>query len=434
MSFTELYTINQKVEFPRYAYTKTEEHQSPGIKADMPHLFDEPTTWRNFHRHVNWPQSTLLIVTPILAVYYGSSTELQSKTLLWTIVYYFITSLGVTAGYHRYWAHRSFECTRLTSILLCLAATGAFQGSIQWWSRGHRAHHRWTDTDKDPYSSPRGLFFSHIGWMLVSRPKSRLGYADVEDLKSDPLVRFQNKYYLYLAVMMAFIFPGLVAFFGWGDFQGGLVFAGLCRMVVLHHSTFCVNSLAHYLGETPYDDHHTPRNSWIVALMTGGEGYHNFHHEFPQDYRNAILWHQYDPTKWLIKSLSYFGMTYNLKMFPKNEIEKGRIQMIEKQVDALKSHLIFGPCPDKLPVLSLKAFEEAVVKEGKEWLILDGVIYDFFSKSFMSGTALGSPKFIPGAISSNSSAGGCPSSCIFVIKLVIFFPSSRFFESKPGVS
>jgi stearoyl-CoA desaturase (delta-9 desaturase) len=362
--------------FPPYAYTETENRQPPMANPNLPPLFDEPTTLRNFTKHVNWFQAIFLTSTPLLAIYSALHTPLQTKTFYWSILYYFITAFGITAGYHRYWAHRSYNCTKLTQIFLCLAGSGAFQGSIQWWSRGHRAHHRWTDSDKDPYAAPRGLFFSHFGWMLVNRPKNRIGYADTADLRSDPLVQFQHRYYLYFATTMAFLFPALVAGFGWGDFKGGLVFAGLCRLVFVHHATFSINSIAHYIGDTPYDDYHTPKNSWITALITCGEGYHNFHHEFPQDYRNAIFWYQYDPTKWFIKTLSFFGFTYGLKMFPSNEIEKGRVQMMEKKIDALKSKLKFGPQLKELPVYSLQEVHDMVATHNKRWVILDGMIYD----------------------------------------------------------
>ncbi|CEG76860.1 Putative Stearoyl-CoA desaturase (Delta-9 desaturase) [Rhizopus microsporus] len=375
MSVTQTQVVVEE-KFPPYAYTETENRQPPMANPNLPPLFDEPTTLRNFTKHVNWFQTILLTSTPLLAIYSAIHTPLQTKTFYWSILYYFITALGITAGYHRYWAHRSYNCTKLTQIFLCLAGSGAFEGSIQWWSRGHRAHHRWTDSDKDPYAAPRGFFFSHIGWMLVNRPKNRIGYADTADLRSDPLVQFQHRYYLYFATTMSFLFPALVAGFGWGDFKGGLVFAGLCRLVFVHHATFCVNSLAHYIGDTPYDDYHTPKNSWITALVTCGEGYHNFHHEFPQDYRNAILWYQYDPTKWFIRTLNFFGLTYGLKTFPSNEIEKGRVQMMEKKVNALKSKLKFGSQLKELPVYSIQEVHDMVATHNKRWVILDGMIYD----------------------------------------------------------
>lgn len=368
--------VQHTSKYPPYAYSKTEDRQLPLANPTMPPLFDEPTTLNNFVSHVNWLQSILLISTPLLGIYLASKTELQTKTLYWSIIYYLTTGLGITAGYHRYWAHNSYNCTKSTQVALCLAGSGAFQGSIHWWSRGHRAHHRWTDSDKDPYAAPRGFFFSHIGWMLINRPKNRIGYADTADLKADPLVRFQHRNYIYFAVFMAFIFPSLVAGFCWGDFKGGFVFAGLCRLVFIHHATFCVNSLAHYIGDTPYDDYHTPKDSWITAIVTCGEGYHNFHHEFPQDYRNAILWHQYDPTKWLIKGLSFFGLTYNLKTFSANEIKKGQVQMMEKKMDEIKQTIKFGRPLSELPVYTLEEYYDMVNVKDKKLILLDSILYD----------------------------------------------------------
>lgn len=122
-------------------------------------------------------------------------------------------------GYHRLWAHRAYRATLPLRWFYCFAGSGAVEGSIYWWSRGHRAHHRWTDTDKDPYSAHRGFFFSHFGWMLVNRPKNRIGYADVADLKAESVVAFQHKHYPYFALFFGFLLPTLVAGLGWGDFR-----------------------------------------------------------------------------------------------------------------------------------------------------------------------------------------------------------------------
>ncbi|KAI8335517.1 stearoyl-CoA desaturase [Chlamydoabsidia padenii] len=342
----------------------------------MPPLFDEPTTIQNFAKHVNWSQSLFLLSTPLIAIYGAWTTPLQTKTLYWAIFYYLVSGLGITGGYHRLWAHRSYHAPLITQIFFCLAGSSAIQGSIRWWSRGHRAHHRWTDTDKDPYAATRGFFFSHMGWMLVNRPNSRIGYADVADLKKDKLIQFQHAYYPWFALTMGFLFPCLVAGLGWGDYKGGLVYAGFCRLVFVHHATFCVNSLAHYIGETPFDDFHTPKDHWLTAFVTCGEGYHNFHHEFPQDYRNAIKWYQYDPTKWLIKTLSLFGLAHHLKKFPANEITKGQIQMQEKRLYNKKKSLSYGTPVDQLPVYTWQEFQNQVQAHGKQWILIEGILYD----------------------------------------------------------
>ncbi|KAG1048422.1 hypothetical protein G6F43_009188 [Rhizopus delemar] len=361
--------------------TKTEAMKPPLPKTQMPPLFDKPVTSKNWYQFVNWPQSILLLSTPLIALYGMFTTELTRKTLIWAIVYYFITGLGITAGYHRMWAHRAYRGSLLLRWLFSFAGAGAVEGSIYWWSRGHRAHHRWTDTDKDPYSAHRGFFFSHFGWMLVKRPNNRIGYADVADLKADSVVAFQHRLYPYFALGMGFLFPTLVAGLGWGDFRGGFFYAAVARLVFVHHATFCVNSLAHYLGEASFDDHNTPRDHWITALATLGEGYHNFHHQFPQDYRNAIKYTQYDPTKWLIIVLSWFGLAYELKEFPSNEVSKGRIFMQEKKIREEKSKLFYGVPLKDLPVYTWEEFQSLVLNENKKWILIEGVLYDV--KNFM---------------------------------------------------
>ena len=172
-------------------------------------------------------------------------------------------------------------------------AAGAVEGSCRWWSRGHRAHHRYVDTDRDPYAVVYGFWHAHVGWMLVRQDPEKIGHVDVDDLEADPLVRRDglfNRYYPLFALLMGFVLPTVVCGLGWGDWHGGYFIAGVARLVFVHHSTFFVNSLAHYAGDALFTDGHTARNSFITALLTLGEGYHNFHHEFPSDYRNGVMW------------------------------------------------------------------------------------------------------------------------------------------------
>lgn len=249
------------------------------------------------------------------------------------------------------------------------------EGSIRWWCRGHRAHHRFTDTPKDPYSAQKGLFWSHLGWMLVKEDSKNYGKVDISDLNRDPMVMFQHRHYIPLSIFFALVLPTLVCGLGWGDWLGGYFYAGITRLVLVHHATFCVNSLAHYLGEATYDDRRTPRDHLFTALMTFGEGYHNFHHEFPSDFRNAIEFWQYDPTKWLIMLLSKFNLVTCVKMFPENEIVKGKIHMIQKKIDGIKQSLDYGPDESSLPAYSWSEFTKKV-NQGKLWIILFNKVYD----------------------------------------------------------
>ncbi|KAJ3011136.1 hypothetical protein HKX48_007002 [Thoreauomyces humboldtii] len=327
-------------------------------------------------KDVDWLGTAVLVATPFIALYTIFFVPLCWQTALWTLSYYFFTGLGITAGYHRLWSHRSYEATRPYQVVAALAGAGAVQGSIKWWSRHHRAHHRWTDTDADPYSAHKGFWHSHILWIFMKEDHKKRGKVDMTDLNQDPLVMFQHKFFVPIMLFMGFVLPTIVAGFGWGDWRGGYYWAAITRLVFVQHATFCVNSLAHWLGETSFDDRNSPRDHYITALMTLGEGYHNFHHEFPSDFRNAVLFWQYDPTKWLIWMASKIGLTYNLNMFPDNEIQKGRLQMQAKKIEALKAKLDWGVPLESLPTVDFEEFQNLVKVEGRQLIIIEGLVYD----------------------------------------------------------
>ncbi|KAI7819244.1 delta-9 fatty acid desaturase [Gamsiella multidivaricata] len=381
--------------------TQTETRRDPLQHDELPPLFPEKITVFNIWKYLDYKHVIGLGLTPLIALYGLLTTEIQRKTLIWSIVYYYATGLGITAGYHRLWAHRAYTAGPAMSFVLALLGAGAVEGSIKWWSRGHRAHHRWTDTEKDPYSAHRGLFFSHIGWMLVKRPGWKIGHADVDDLAKNKLVQWQHKNYLFLVLFMGIIFPTLVAGLGWGDWRGGYFYAAILRLVFVHHATFCVNSLAHWLGDGPFDDRHSPRDHFITAFVTLGEGYHNFHHQFPQDYRNAIRFYQYDPTKWVIAICSFFGLASHLKTFPENEIRKGQLGMVEKKVLEKKTKLQWGTPISELPVMSFEDYQHACKNDNKKWILLEGVVYDV--ADFISEHP-GGPKYLNMSIGKDMTA------------------------------
>jgi stearoyl-CoA desaturase (delta-9 desaturase) len=149
--------------------------------------------------------------------------------------------------------------------------------------------------------------------MLV-KPRRKPGVADVSDLGKSAIVRWQQRWYVPLILLMGFAIPATIPGYFWGDWKGGYVYAGAMRMCMVHHGIFALNSLAHWLGEAPFDDRHSPRDHLVTAIVTFGEGYHNFHHQFPTDYRNAIRWYQYDPTKWFIALCAKIGLASHLKV------------------------------------------------------------------------------------------------------------------------
>ncbi|KAG9003547.1 hypothetical protein FRB94_003067 [Tulasnella sp. JGI-2019a] len=333
-------------------------------------------TLNNLIYNLNWTNVVILGGTTALSIWAPFTASLSWKTGLFAIFWYYVTGLGITAGYHRLWAHRSYNASKPLEYGLALAGAGAVQGSIKWWSRGHRAHHRYTDTELDPYSAHKGLFYSHIGWMLL-KPRRKPGVADISDLNKNAIVRWQHDYYVWLLVGMAYIAPTLIAGFGWGDWKGGFFYAGAMRSAFVHHSTFCVNSLAHWLGETPFDDKHTPRDHVITALVTIGEGYHNFHHQFPMDYRNAIKWYQYDPTKWFIVAMQWIGLATHLKAFPENEVKKGQLTMELKKLKAKSDQIAWPVDSNDLPVVSWESFQEQA--KTRPLVLISGFIHDVSS-------------------------------------------------------
>jgi stearoyl-CoA desaturase (delta-9 desaturase) len=354
-----------------------------------PHITDSPITSANWYKHVNWLNCTLILFIPLLGCIGAYFTPLQYKTALFAIFYYFNTGLGITAGYHRLWAHTAYSAGTPLKIYLAAMGSGAVEGSARWWSRDHRAHHRYTDTEKDPYSVRKGLLYSHIGWMVMKQNPKRIGRTDISDLNDDPVVVWQHTHYLKTVFVMALGFPTLVCGLGWGDYLGGFIYGGILRIFFVQQATFCVNSLAHWLGDQPFDDRNSPRDHVITALVTLGEGYHNFHHEFPSDYRNAIEWYQYDPTKWFIWTAKKLGMAYDLKTFRQNEIEKGRLQQLQKKLDQKRHTLDWGTPLEQLPVVDWDDYV-AEAKNGRGLVAIAGVIHDVtdFIKDHPGGKAL----------------------------------------------
>jgi stearoyl-CoA desaturase (delta-9 desaturase) len=204
------------------------------------------------------------------------------------------------------------------------------------WSAGHRTHHRYIDDpERDPYCARRGFWFSHIGWMLRDFPSGEADFSSVRDLQRDRLLMWQHRNYVPLVLLMNFGLPLLV---GWacGDVLGVFLLAGVLRLVVSHHATFLINSLAHMWGVQPYTDDNTARDNGIVAMLTYGEGYHNFHHMFAHDYRNGVRWWQWDPSKWFINAMHWLGLARNLKRVPWFKIQRAlldsQFRRAEKQL------------------------------------------------------------------------------------------------------
>jgi stearoyl-CoA desaturase (delta-9 desaturase) len=236
-------------------------------------------------------------------------------------------------------------------------------------------HHRYTDTEKDPYNIKRGFHYAHWGW-LFEKNAYRNKLVDVDDLMEDPVIMFQYKYYAPLAIFLGYIAPGLIAWKYWGDFYGGFFIGGVLCKTILQHCTFCINSLAHTWGDINWSDGKTARDSHFVSLITWGEGIHNFHHEFPHDYRNGVHWHHYDPGKWLIWISHKLGLAYDLARVDHENYEKGHLQMKQKKLDKQQEELNvkrqalnWGPEVEELEFIDRS-------KVTKDHIIIDGIVHD----------------------------------------------------------
>jgi stearoyl-CoA desaturase (delta-9 desaturase) len=327
-------------------------------------------------QRINW-LSTSIIFTPLIGTLIGVCfVRLRWQTLVLAIVTYFCFGLGITGGYHRLWSHRSYDAHWLVQTILACFGAAAFEGSARYWCRLHRAHHRYVDSDRDPYAVEKGFWYAHMWWMVFKLPRQRQGRVDITDLNANPILRFQHRYYLPIAILFSFVIPLTISTLGWGDFWGGLVYACFGRMLFVQQSTFCVNSLAHWWGEQTFSRRHTSYDSVVTALVTLGEGYHNFHHEFPHDYRNGVVWYHWDPTKWVIRLLSWAGLAWHLIRFPRNELVKARLQVRQEKLDEAKRRVDWGKPIESLPFWTWKEVRSKAEEDERLLIVIDGIVHD----------------------------------------------------------
>jgi stearoyl-CoA desaturase (Delta-9 desaturase) len=262
-----------------------------------------------------------------------------------SVVLFFLTGMSITGGYHRYYSHTTYKTNRFIEAFLLFFGSMATQGSALRWAYDHRLHHAYVDTDQDPYSINKGFWYAHILWMF--HKPAPIENKVVSDLIKNPLVMFQHNYYKYCMFGSNILMFLLV---GWllNDYLSAFVISWWSRLFLLHHSTWFINSLAHYWGSRTFSQEHTAVDNYIISLLTFGEGYHNYHHTFANDYRNGIKWYHYDPTKWFIWVLNKVGLTHNLKRINRYHIKERIVkehknellEMIGQSLDTRKDELI----------------------------------------------------------------------------------------------
>jgi stearoyl-CoA desaturase (Delta-9 desaturase) len=222
----------------------------------------------------------------------------------------------ITGGYHRYFAHRTFRLGRVSQFLFAFAGTTAAQKGPLWWAANHRAHHRFADTERDVHSPKRGFWWSHVGWILCDR-FSATDRDEIRDFARYPELTWINRND-WIGPWALGVACWLIA--GWS----GLIVGFFLSTVLLWHSTFLVNSVAHVFGRRAYDTDDTSRNSLLIALLTGGEGWHNNHHRYPSAARQGFRWWQVDPTYYVLRGLAAIGIVHDLRPVPARVLAEAR--------------------------------------------------------------------------------------------------------------
>lgn len=297
---------------------------------------------------INWLNSIFLVSTPLLAIigaivhwnYFGHPGWVEFFTFVFM---YFACGLSITVGYHRLFSHKSHDAKWPMVLFYSIFGAGAFQNSIIEWASDHRNHHKNTDTGDDPYSAARGFWYSHIGWVMIDEEKFKNDFSNVSDLKESKIIMWQHRNIFSIGAVSGLLLPGLIGyiFAGIAGAIGCFVWAGLVRTVFVHHGTFLINSAAHIWGTQPYSKDNTSRDSFWLAFLTFGEGYHNFHHSFQADYRNGYKWYHVDPSKWWINIFRYMGLKSNLKRTPNHSIEIAKLDMkFSNKIDQLRDNNI----------------------------------------------------------------------------------------------
>jgi stearoyl-CoA desaturase (delta-9 desaturase) len=234
--------------------------------------------------------------------------------LAWALGLYAVRMFGVTAGYHRYFSHRSYRTSRPMQFVLAVLAMTSSQKGVIWWASHHRAHHKYSDQPGDVHSVLReGFLWGHIGWLLS--PAYEAADEDrVRDLMKFPELVWLGRYWVVPPAAL-----GVASFLIGGWF--GLVWAFLVSTVLLWHGTFTINSLAHMFGRRRYATTDNSKNSAILAVITLGEGWHNNHHYYQRSVRQGFFWWEWDPTYYVLRVLAALGLVWDLHGPPPHVVE-----------------------------------------------------------------------------------------------------------------
>ena len=278
-----------------------------------------------FHDDIIYPSTVPFLLAHVVCLA-AIWTGVSGTALALCVGLYVARMFGVTAGYHRYFSHRSYKTSRVGQFLLAVLAQSSAQRGILWWAAKHRHHHKHSDTELDVHSPRhRGFLYSHVGWIFTPQHEEA-DYDSIPDLTKFPELVWLNKHpYLPPTVLAVACF--LVG--GWS----GLVVGFFWSTALLYHGTFFINSLAHVHGSQRYVTGDDSRNNWWLAIITLGEGWHNNHHAYQRSTRQGFRWYEVDPTFYVLKTLSWVGLVWDLGAPPAEVVRNERrlgAAMVEK--------------------------------------------------------------------------------------------------------
>lgn len=274
-------------------------------------------------KNINVERITLLATMHIFSIIGVFIIDnINFKTIFYHSIIHFLSMLSITGGYHRLWSHRSY-CARLPlQIFYIIFGTTASQKSAILWAQEHRTHHRCEENEGDPYNINKGFFHAHIAWIYTNKTDKELlefNKTDVEDLHNNPLLRLQNKFYFYLWTLLN-VFGNFYILKLWNETFLNIIFSSIIRIAYTLNTTWSVNSFAHYYGEKTNRKDIRASDNAFIALLTLGEGWHNYHHSYPKDYR-ASRKDDFNVTTSFINLTKRLGFSYSHHIKGNDEID-----------------------------------------------------------------------------------------------------------------
>jgi stearoyl-CoA desaturase (delta-9 desaturase) len=272
---------------------------------------------------------------------------------------YVLRMFGITAGYHRYFAHRAYKTSRWFQFVLAWIGSMSIQKGVLWWAGLHRVHHRWSDTPRDLHSPvQRGLLYAHAGW-FVSPEHDETDMSLIPDFAKYPELRWLNTYYWVPALVMAAACYAL-------DGARGVVWGAGLSTVLLWHGTFTINSLSHTWGSRRYETTDTSRNNFILALITLGEGWHNNHHHYMNSANQGFFWWEVDVSYYVLRALAAVGVVRDLRKPPAHVLSPGLVAAATTRLAGVKAAAETRFAEAREAVGEVKAVAETRLAEARE--------------------------------------------------------------------